>query len=446
MTNKKTVILQACVATSSGYGARSRDIAKALIENENYDVKIISTPWGGTPQNFLEENNPEHQEIIKRLIRPGQQVEQPDVFIQITIPNEFQKAGKIKSIGITAGMETTLVDASWLEGINRMDLTLCSSKHSVDVFNNSKYDKYDQNTNQKIGELFAQNQLEVLFEGINTNIYFKSEEIHSSVADIMKNVSESFCFLVVGHWLPGAMWEDRKNMGGTIWTFLDTFKNKSNAPALLLKISCGTYSEMDKHEIKKRIDSIKSTYLKNSKNTYRLPNIYLIHGDLTDDEMNSLYNHPKVKCMLSMTKGEGYGRPLAEFAVSGKPIIVSGYSGHMDFLPAEMVMYVPGEMRNVHPSAAIPNMILEQAQWFMPNPAIASRYMIDTFENYKSKLESSRKLPKHLKTNFSYEKMKEELYKWIEAPIVAPKMPQAQQLKLPQLKKIELPKLVKKDV
>jgi hypothetical protein len=118
----------------------------------------------------------------------------------------------------------------------------------------------------------------------------------------------------------------------------------------------------------------------------------------------------------------------------------------MDFLPVDMVMYIPGEMRNVHPSAVVPNMILEQSQWFMPNPMVASRYMIDTFENYKSKLESSRKLPKHLKTNFSYEKMKEALYKWIDAPVVAPKIPQVQQLKLPQLKKIELPKLVKKDV
>jgi len=443
MTNKKTIVLQASVSTSSGYGARSRDIAKALIENENYDVKIISTPWGMTPQNFLEENNPEHQEIIKRIVKPGDRLEHPDVFIQITIPNEFQKAGKIKSIGITAGMETTLVDPSWIEGINRMDLTLCSSNHSVSVFNHSRYDKHDQNTQQKVGELFAQNELGVLFEGINTNIYFKTDEIHKSVVDIMKSIPESFCFLVVGHWLQGALWEDRKNIGGTIWTFLDTFKNKANAPALLLKISCGTYSEIDKHEIQKRINSIRTAFKKNVNGVYRLPNIYLIHGELTDEEMNSLYNHPKVKCMVSMTKGEGYGRPLAEFGMSGKPIIVSQYSGHTDFLPTDMVMYIPGELRNVHQSAVVPNMILEQSQWFMPNPIVASRYLIDTFENYKSKLESSRKLPKHLKTNFSYEKMKEELYKWIEAPVVAPKVPQPQQLKLPQLKKIELPKLKK---
>jgi len=142
-----------------------------------------------------------------------------------------------------------------------------------------------------------------------------------------------------------------------------------------------------------------------------------------------------------MTKGEGFGRPLAEFAVTGKPIIVSHYSGHKDFLPADMVMYVPGEMRQVHPSAVVPNIILAESQWFMPNPMIAGRYLVDTFENYKTKLESSRKLPKFLKDNFSFANMKEKLYNYIEAPVKG--MPEVKQIKLPQLKKIELPKLKK---
>ena len=144
-----------------------------------------------------------------------------------------------------------------------------------------------------------------------------------------------------------------------------------------------------------------------------------------------------------MTKGEGFGRPLAEFATTGKPIIVSHYSGHKDFLPQDMVMYIPGEMRNVHPSAVVPNMILPEAHWFMASPTIAGKYMIETFEDYKSKLEFSRKLPKYLKDNFSYEKMKDALYTFIDAPVKDAQVPQMQQINLPKLKKIELPKLKK---
>ena len=44
----------------------------------------------------------------------------------------------------------------------------------------------------------------------------------------------------------------------------------------------------------------------------KCPNIYLVHGDFTDDEMNQLYNHPKVKVHVSFTHGEGFGRPLLE--------------------------------------------------------------------------------------------------------------------------------------
>jgi len=437
---KKTIVLQACVGTASGYGARSRDIAKALIENPDYDVKIIPTRWGDTPQNFLNEEDPIHKEILDRMVKQGEQLQQPDTYIQITVPNEFQKVGLRKSIGITAGMETTLVDPSWLEGNNRMDQILCSSKHSAEIMKVSKYDKMDQNTRQKIGELTTEKEVDVLFEGIDFNTYRKVDFIHESINSLMDEINNKFCFLTVGHWLPGQMWEDRKNIGGTIYTFLDTFKNKQNAPALILKVSCGSYSEMDRFEISKRVNQIKKMF---DETATRLPDIYLLHGDFTDDEMNSLYNHIKVKAMISMTKGEGFGRPLAEFATTGKPIIVSHYSGHKDFLPQDLVMYIPGEMRNVHPSAVVPNMILPEAQWFMPNPMVAGRYMLDTFESYKSKLETSRKLPKYLKDNFSYDKMKETLYKFIDAPVKEIPKPQMQQLKLPQLKKIELPKLKK---
>ena len=435
---KKTVVLQAPVATASGYGARSRDIAKALIENENYDVKIIPTRWGETPQNFLNESDPTHNEILKRMVKPGDQLQQPEIFIQITIPNEFQKIGTLKSIGITAGIETTVADPSWVEGCNRMDMVLCSSEHSTAVMKNSRFDKMDQNTKQKVGELFVEKELATLLEGIDFNIYKKTEEIHKNIANYMATIPENFCFLVVGHWLQGQMWEDRKNIGGTIYTFIDTFKNKKNVPALLLKVSCGSYSEIDRLEIQKRVNQIKKSF---DDAAMRLPNIYLLHGDLTDEEMNSLYNHHKVKAMISLTKGEGFGRPLAEFGLTGKPIIVSNYSGHKDFLPADMVMYVPGEMRQVHPSAVVPNMILAESQWFMANPMVAGRYMIDTFENYKSKTEYSRKLPKYLKDNFSYEKMKEALYNYIDSPVKG--VPEMKQIKLPQLKKVELPKLKK---
>jgi glycosyltransferase involved in cell wall biosynthesis len=156
--------------------------------------------------------------------------------------------------------------------------------------------------------------------------------------------------------------------------------------------------------------------------------------------MNCLYNHPKVKAHISFTKGEGFGRPLAEAALTSKPILASNWSGHLDFLSSETSVLLEGQLTNVHPSAQWKGVINEGSQWFAVDYSKASGYMKDVFKNYKSYLEKSRKTYHHIKTNFSFDVMKEQLAKYMNT---LPEFPKQVQLKLPQLKKIELPKLKK---
>ena len=65
---------------------------------------------------------------------------------------------------------------------------------------------------------------------------------------------------------------------------------------------------------------------------------------MTDSEINQLYNHPKVKAMLSFNKGEGFGRPLLEFTTTGKPVIASNWSGQLDFLNKDFATSISGEI------------------------------------------------------------------------------------------------------
>ena len=120
------------IDTYSGYGARSRDIVKALLKSDKYDIKILPQRWGNTPFGFLKANNPEHKQILDCCWQHPQLPKQPDVWMQITVPNEFQPIGKF-NIGVTAGIETTICDPSWLEGLNRMSLNLVSSAHAKKV-------------------------------------------------------------------------------------------------------------------------------------------------------------------------------------------------------------------------------------------------------------------------------------------------------------------------
>ena len=423
------------IDTYSGYGARSRDIVKALLKSDKYDIKILPQRWGNTPFGFLKANNPEHKQILDCCWQHPQLPKQPDVWMQITVPNEFQPIGKF-NIGVTAGIETTICDPSWLEGLNRMNLNLVSSEHAKKVFEQSAFEQRDKNQgNRVVGTIKLEKPVEVLFEGVNTNIYQKIDAVNESeVGDVLDTIDEDFNFLFVGHWLQGELGQDRKDTGMLVKTFLETFKGKSKKPGLILKTSSATYSVMDREDILEKINKIRA-FVGGDK---ELPNIYLLHGELEDGEVNELYNHPKVKAHVSFTKVEGYGRPLLEASISQKPVIAPNYSGHVDFLDAEMSTLLSGEIKQIHPSAVVQNMLIPESGWFTVDYKQAADTLEDVYKNYKNYVEGAKRQAYRSRTEFSLDKMGEKLIELIDS-----KIPKPVQLKLPQLKKIELPKLKK---
>jgi glycosyltransferase involved in cell wall biosynthesis len=175
--------------------------------------------------------------------------------------------------------------------------------------------------------------------------------------------------------------------------------------------------------------------IKREVDSKNLPNIYILDGDLTDEEMNSLYNHPKVKAHLSFTKGEGFGRPLLEACVSAKPIIASNWSGHLDFLHKDYNFLIGGDVKQVHPSAAN-DWIMKEARWFTINYSEAGGMLKYVYDNYKKAEERSRKNRKYVKDNFTIGKMTELLGELLQKH-EAGKGPQQVSLQLPKLKKLD---------
>jgi hypothetical protein len=434
--SKPTFVISCPIDTYSGYGARSRDIVKAIIELDKYDVKIMPQRWGNTPFGFIK-NNPEWGFLTKHLLQQPQLPSQPEIWMQITVPNEFQPVGKY-NIGCTAGIETTIAPADWIEGCGRMNLILGSSEHTIKVLRDSRFEKRDQQTNQTIGLIEWKGDGEVIFEGADTETY---KPVKSTFD--LSNVKEEFAYLFVGHWMQGHLGEDRKNVGLLIKAFYETFKNKAKKPALILKTSTVGSSYMDRDELIKRIQAVRATVKSNN-----IPNVYLLHGEFTDVEMNEIYNHSKVKAMINLTKGEGFGRPLLEFSLTNKPIITTNWSGHVDYLNPEFVTLLPGNMTKVHPSAAN-NMLLADAEWFSVDTGHVGSYLRDVFENYKGYAENAKRQGFQSRNKFSFDAMKEKLGKLFESKI--PEFPKQIQIKLPKLKKpglpemkkIELPKLKK---
>jgi glycosyltransferase involved in cell wall biosynthesis len=429
--SKPRFVISCPFDTYSGYGARSRDIVKAIIQTNKYNVELLSQKWGETSWGFCKEN-PEWGFLLNHLATQDWNQSKPDIWMQITIPNEFQPVGKY-NIGLTAGIESTACKGEWVEGLNRMDINWVSSNHAKTVFERAMFDKMDPRTKRKSGTLKLEKPIEVIFEGVNLDIYKPLKNSELTTFDL-SNIKESFCYLFVGHWMHGDHGHDRKNVGVLVQEFFNTFKNKKQKPALILKASAGTSSYISREEILDKIRNIKKTI-----NSNDLPNVYLINGEFSDYEMNELYNNPKVKAMVTTTKGEGFGRPLLEFSAVGKPIIASGWSGHLDFLNPSFTYLLPGNLENVHPSAAN-NWLIRESKWFQVSSNHLSKSLKEVYSKYKQFSVKGKQQKQFAKTNFSWKKMQELVESSLDRLI--PEFPKQVELSLP---KLNLPKLKKLD-
>ena len=417
---KPTLVFQAPVATRSGYGDHARDLLHSLYKLDKFEIKVISTRWGTTPMDSLNYDNPFHKWVVDSIIPKIEQ--KPDIYIQVTVPNEFQPLGHY-NIGITAAIETTHSPLDWIHGCNRMDLIIVPSEHSKKSLVDSVYNEADNNTKQLIAQHRIQKPVEILFEGFDEMDFGTDIVAHISELDAIK---EEFAFLFVGHWLRGDLGEDRKNVGMMIKTFAMAFKNEKVKPALVLKTSSAGFSVIDRETTIKKIRDVLGK-------DYKSVPIYLLHGDLTPSQMNGLYEHPKVKAMLNFTKGEGFGRPLLEFSLTGKPVIVSNWSGHIDFLKQGAVL-LEGELKPVHESAA-DQFLLKEAQWFNINISKALPIIKDIYKNYNKYKSEASKLGKHNLATFSLAKMTEGFDSILNQYGIYTKIqPKFQQLQLPKLK------------
>ena len=418
--SKPLLLFQAPIATRSGYGDHSRDILKSLFDLDKYDVKIVPTRWGNTPQDQIDPQTEFGQKILSNIVT--QINKQPDIFIQVSVANEFKKVGKY-NIGITAGVETTLAPQEFIQGSNLMDLVITPSEFTKDTLIKTVYTQVDKNTKQPVGELKTTTPVEVLFEGVNLDVFNSKSE-----SSILESVDTDFNFLYVGHWLQGNLGQDRKDTGMVIKTFCTVFKDlpKNQQPGLILKTSAAGFSVGEREIVADKIKQVTKEY------GDKCPPIHLVFGDLSESELNSLYNDKKVKAMLMFTKGEGYGRPLAEFATTGKPILVSNWSGHVDFLPKENTVFLEGELTPVHPSAQN-KFLLKESKWFTVDYSKAAQKIFDVHKNYKTYLTKSKGLKTNIQKNFSLDKMTTKLGEILDKYV---KVQQHVELKLPTIKKL----------
>lgn len=416
--SKPTLLFRGPVKTRSGYGSHSRDLLESLYQMNLFDIKIDSCSWGSTPLTALEKDNLFHNWIESNIVTTLNYV--PDFYVQVTVPNEFQRVGKF-NIGVTAGIETTVAPKNWIDGCNRMDHIITTSEFSANVLMSTVYNENEKTTGKLVNQHRITKPISVLFEGVDEKIF------NNEYTGIDLDIKEDFAFLFVGHWLKGELGQDRKDVGMLIKCFTQAFSEYEVKPALVLKTSSATFSIKQREEFRKKIKNL-VTGIENP------PSIYLLFGELSNSEMNQLYNHPNIKAMVSLTKGEGFGRPLLEFTMTGKPVIASNWSGHKDFLPMDKAIMIGGKLTDVHESA-IDDFIISGSKWFTANYGEFVEVLKIVHEDYDKFLNKSEILRTENLEKFTLSRMKDKFEEIIK-PYIGEK-PKEHKLVLPKLNKIK---------
>lgn len=386
---KQKILVKGPVLSQSGYGEQARLALRALRSREDiFDIYIIPTTWGQT--GWISLPNEERGWIDRRIAQThlfSQQQGQFDISLQVTIPNEWERLAPV-NIGYTAGIETTKVAPGWLEKVNAMDRVIVVSNHSKEVFENSAYHAQHPVTGQMVA-LTCTTPIDVV------NYPVRVTEKKKLTLDL----KHDFNYLAISQWGP------RKNFDNLINWFVE--ENFDQEVGLVLKTSIKNNCIIDREYTEEKLKSILSSH-EDCK-----CKVYLLHGDLTEEEMNGLYQHPKIKVLISTTHGEGYGLPLFEAAYNGLPVVVPGWSGQRDFLYVKdkkgkskpLFASVEYDLKNIQKEAVWPGVLQEDSQWAFPREASFKRRLREVRTEYSRFKRNATRLKKSLIENFTEEKI-----------------------------------------
>lgn len=396
---KKKILVKAPALSASGYGEQSRFALRSLKQQEDiFDIYVQDIPWGRTGQIV------EDQDWILELIKKREMLEQLtgnnpgyDISLQITIPNEFEKLAPV-NIGYTAGIETTKISPQWIEKSMIMDKIIVPSNHSKNVFEQTAYKAKRQDTGEEVEFKLTSTPIEVCA--------FPVKVVENP--EIELELETEFNFLSV------AQWGARKNVEATVANFLKEFKDEEDV-GLVLKLNIAKNSTPDKIHTTSKLEKLIANFKKENGETKC--KVYLIHGSLTEEEIQGLYRHPKIKAFVTTTHGEGFGLPMFDAATAGLPVIAPAWSSYVDFLVAPKKDKKTGKTKNkphfvkidydlkpVQKSAVWQGVIQEDSQWCWVKDYSVREALREMKRNHQSHCGIANKLKTFVLDNFSQEK------------------------------------------
>lgn len=394
---KYNVLVEGPYLTQSGYGEHARLVLNSLKNNPNIEIYGAPLSWGKT--SWISSDDKEREWLDEISLKSVDAPEKFDLHVFIGMPLEFTKKAP-KAVCVTAGIEVDRVDPQWLIKTYELDKIIVPSEFSRAVFLNSTYktsDPDDESASEEVQTLQCQCPVEV--------VPYHIRDRKSTALGL--NLKTKFNFLTVAQWGP------RKNLENTIAWFVEEFKNNRDV-GLVVKTNMARNCNID-FEITTR--AIKQVLAMSDPESKRKCKVHLLHGDLTEEEMGSLYNDRKIKAIISATHGEGFGLPLFEAAAHKLPVVVTNATGHVDFLycaDAEGKIkphFAPVEfsIAPVPDEAVWDGVIPDGSRWAFPDRESFREQLRAVYEDYDKFRDLAKRLQQHIRKNFSVDEIKNKL-------------------------------------
>jgi len=378
---KIKVIVRAPALSASGYGEHARFLIRSLERSGLFDIYLDNINWGNL--GYEPKSSDERRKLFelsnKARMYASTNKANFDMSIQVTIPNEFRKLAPY-NIGVTAGIETDRISVEWVEKCNQMDKIITISEHSRKGLVETNFTVFDKETGLK--------KTEEINKPVSV-VPYPVPQLATGCIDL--DISTDFNFLVV------ALMGNRKNLENTVRWFVEEFHDDADV-GLVMKTAIRSGCTEDKQ----RTHAIIQGLLEESPD--RKCKVHLLHGRLTEEEKSSLYTHDKIKSLVTIAHGEGFGLPIFEAACSGLPIVAPNWSGHVDFLNHEiedkkgkkkrksLFSKVDYDLSPVPSSSVWEGVISPDSKWCYPKKNSFKSKMRDVYKNYGIKKALAKRL------------------------------------------------------
>ena len=335
----KKVLIRAPLLSQSGYGVHSRQIFQFCQAQKDWEITSQVLPWGITPWNVSHDMEGGIYGQIMSTSKPANGIF--DLSLQVQLPHEWDEKLARFNIGVTAGVETTRSSSEWVNlHVNKMDLVIVPSEFAKKTLENSATVK-------------IKTPIVVLPEA-----YFP-KLLSAPSCDPLQHLETEHNFLTVGTLTSDASDSDRKNLISSLVWFLKAFDGKPNV-GLIVKTSRGRDTTIDRELVRKLLKQVR---LHAGVSGPKSPKLYMLHGPMTREEMRDLYKSPKLTAYMSATRGEGFGLPLLEAAVTGLPVVATDWSAHTEFLEGDSFLRAKYDLKEIPQSRVDGKIFVKGAMW-----------------------------------------------------------------------------------